>query len=97
MRRVVITGMAGICPLGHNWQEVSEQLKKVENKIQFMDEWAEYSGLNTRLAAPVMGFEKPAHYNRKQIRGMGRVALMSTVASERALQDAGLLDDRNLY
>ena len=62
MRRVVITGMSGICPLGHNWQEVSQQLKKVENKIQYMDEWAAYSGLNTRLAAPVIGFEKPAHY-----------------------------------
>lgn len=96
MRRVVITGMSGICPLGHDWAEVAENLKKVENKIQYMESWAEYSGLNTRLAAPVTGFEKPKHYKRKQVRGMGRVALMSTVASEKALIDAGLIDDESI-
>lgn len=96
MRRVVITGMSGICPLGHDWEQVAAQLKKVENKIQYMDEWAAYSGLNTRLAAPVVGFEKPKHYKRKQVRGMGRVALMSTVASENALKDAGLLEDESI-
>jgi len=38
-----------------------------------------------------MDFEKPEHFSRKQIRSMGRVALMATVATERALADAGLL------
>jgi len=56
-----------------------------------MDEWDKYSGLNTRLAAPV-DFQRPKHYSRKQIRGMGRVALLATYATELALIDADLLN-----
>ncbi len=91
MRRVVITGMAGISPLGSNWQKVSQSLKSCKNAVKYMHDWDEYKGLNTRLASPVSDFSKPAHYKRKQVRSMGRVALMSTVASEMALEQAQLL------
>lgn len=93
MRRVVVTGMSGISPLGQDWQTVFKQLQKVENVVCQMNEWAEYTGLNTQLAAPVTDFTKPSHYKRKQLRGMSRVSLMATVATERALSDAGLLND----
>lgn len=58
-----------------------------------MPEWDVYDGLNTRLAGPIDDFEKPDHYTRKAVRSMGRVALMSTRATELALEDAGLLGD----
>ena len=93
IRRVVVTGMAGISPLGLDWASVSQNLKAKQNAVQYLPKWDEYKGLNTRIAAPVNNFEKPAHYKRKQIRSMGRVSLMSTVAAEMALQDAGLLGD----
>ena len=57
-----------------------------------MQDWEKYKGLNTRLGAPA-DFSKPEHYSRKQIRSMGRVALMATYATELALIDAGLLND----
>ncbi len=93
MRRVVITGMSGISPLGQDWETVAANLKKVENKVQHMTAWDEYKGLNTRLASPVLDFEKPKHFKRKQVRSMGRVALMATASAELALKDAGLFDD----
>ncbi|MFX5306141.1 beta-ketoacyl-ACP synthase, partial [Acinetobacter baumannii] len=40
---------------------------------------------------PVETFHVPKHFNRKVTRGMGRVALMSVVCAETALQNAGLL------
>jgi 3-oxoacyl-[acyl-carrier-protein] synthase II len=58
-----------------------------------MDDWKVYDGLNTRLGAPVSQFDLPASFTRKRIRSMGRVALLATAASERALADSGLLDD----
>jgi len=61
--------------------------------VQVMDEWGQYDGLNTRLGVPVKPYELPAHYNRKSMRSMGRVAAMATRASEIALADAGLLGD----
>jgi len=92
LKRVVVTGMAGISPIGNDWQTVAERLKNKVTGIQTMHDWAKYEGLNTRLAAPV-DFVKPAHYTRKQTRSMGRVALLATYATELALIDAGFLND----
>ncbi len=92
MKRVVITGMAALTPIGNDWGTVAENLKKHQTGIQRMDGWDKYEGLNTRLAAPV-DFSRPAHYTRKQVRGMGRVAMMAVYATELALIDAGLLND----
>lgn len=92
MKRVVITGMAGITPIGNDWETVADNLKTQTTGIKTMDLWDKYEGLNTRLAAPV-DFSRPAHYSRKQVRGMGRVAMLATYVTELALQDAGLLND----
>lgn len=92
MKRVVITGMAALTPIGNDWTTVADHLKKQKTGIQKMDDWDKYNGLNTRLAAPV-DFSRPSHYSRKQVRGMGRVAMLATYATELALIDAGLLND----
>lgn len=92
-RRVVITGIGGISSLGQDWPTIARNLKAQKNCVVRFDEWDRYAGLNTRLAAPVTDFDKPAHYSRKKVRSMGRVSLMATRASELALIDANLLDD----
>lgn len=92
-RRVVITGMAGLTALGHDWQTISNNLRARHSGVCYMKEWDRYKDLNTRLAAPVASFELPPQYNRKIMRSMGPVALMSTRATELALEDAGLLND----
>lgn len=93
MKRVVVTGMAGISPIGNDWPAMLENLHRQRTGIQYMADWERFTELHTRLGAPVQGFQRPAHYSRKQVRSMGRVALMATVATEGALQQAGLLDD----
>lgn len=92
-RRVVVTGMGGISPLGHSWKEVRGRLRACTNAIAYMPEWAQYEGLNTRLAAPVAKFELPTHYNRKVRRSMSPVSEMAVRATELALEDAGLIGD----
>jgi 3-oxoacyl-[acyl-carrier-protein] synthase II len=92
LKRVVVTGMAGISPIGNNWEQVAKKLKTQSTGIERLDEWDKYIGLNTRLGAPA-DFIKPAHYSRKQTRSMGRIALMATYATELALIDAGLLNN----
>jgi len=91
MKRVVVTGFGAISPLGNDWASVENSLRGCRNVVQYMDAWNEYDGLNTRLGAPAQPFSLPEHYNRKTTRSMGRVALMATRASEKALEDAGLL------
>ena len=92
-RRVVITGAGGVTALGHDWPSIAQRLQAKQNCVRHMEEWDRFDGLNTRLAAPVTDFERPAHYSRKKIRAMGRVSVMAAWASEKALADAGLLDD----
>jgi len=96
MRRVVITGMAGFSPIGNDWQTISANLRNGKTGIRYMENWEPYKELETRLGAPVTDFEKPEHYSRKLTRSMGRVALMATVATERALTDAGLPGDTDI-
>ncbi|MGF6272788.1 3-oxoacyl-[acyl-carrier-protein] synthase II [Massilia sp. UYP11] len=91
-RRVVVTGMAGISPLGNDWPTIRKRLGAYRNAIVRMEEWAGYEGLNTQLGAPAAPFELSTRYDRKATRSMGRVALLATRASELALHDAGLLD-----
>ena len=93
MRRVVVTGMAAISPLGMDWPTVRDRLRARRNAVVRRDDWAVYEGLHCLLAAPVPDFRLPDHYTRKRTRSMGRVAQMAVRASERALADAGLLDD----
>ena len=93
MKRVVITGVGAISPLGHDWTTVLAALRAERNVVRHMDEWDAYEGLNTRLGSPAAPFELPPHFNRKTTRSMGRVAVMATLASEMALKDAGLLGD----
>ncbi|MDF3888442.1 beta-ketoacyl-ACP synthase [Cupriavidus basilensis] len=90
MKRVVITGAGALCSLGNDWAAVRERLASGRNAVVRMPEWGIYKGLNTQLGAPVPPFALPAHYTRKVTRAMGRVALMSVLASEAALRDAGL-------
>ncbi|MBE3675293.1 beta-ketoacyl-ACP synthase [Pseudoalteromonas distincta] len=92
MKRVVVTGMASITALGDDWNVFKAALIKGENAVKRMPSWDYIDGLNTNLAAPVEGFSRPANYTRKKVRSMGRVSLMSTVATERALEQAQLLD-----
>jgi len=91
--RVVVTGMAGISPLGNDWATVHSRLVEGRNAVHRVEAWAQYDGLNAQLAASAAPFELPTHYTRKTTRSMGRVALMATLATEWALADAGLLGD----
>ncbi|MAZ66775.1 MAG: beta-ketoacyl-ACP synthase II [Kangiellaceae bacterium] len=93
MRRVVITGMAGITSQGSDWETIRAAFESKRNGIVYMDAWDCYEGLGTRLGGPIPCFTKPKHFSRKQTRSMGRVALMSTAVTEQALIDAGLQDN----
>ena len=90
-KRVVVTGTGAVTALGQDWTSFQQNLAQGVSAIRYMDDWDCYTTLNTRLAGPVVDFEVPSNYGRKQTRSMGRVALLATRASELALADADLL------
>ncbi len=97
-RRVVVTGGGIISALGNNWNEAYKSLKAGKNFVKYMDEWAEkYPLMNTRLAVPIEFEIDTEKYPRKKIRGMGRVAQMALVATDAALEDAGISQDDPIF
>jgi 3-oxoacyl-[acyl-carrier-protein] synthase II len=91
MKRVVVTGMAGITSLGSDWETIAGNFAANRSGIRRMDEWDRFTELNTRLAGPIDDFKVPSHWTRKQLRSMGRVSRLAVYAAEKALADAGLL------
>lgn len=96
LKRVVVTGIGGICALGRNWPEIKAALARYENAVIAMPDWERYPELNTKLGAPVSNFVPPEHWTRKQLRSLGRVSQMSVLAAEDALKDANLLADERI-
>jgi 3-oxoacyl-[acyl-carrier-protein] synthase II len=95
-RRVVVTGMGGITGLGDNWPAIAREMRAGRTAIRSLREWDRYEGLNTRLAGPVEGFDVEDRYPRKKLRSMGRVSRLAVYATEQALRDAGLIEDKVL-
>ena len=95
-RRVVVTGMAGLCPIGQEWKQVRDALRAGRSGVTRIPEWDDVEGLATRLGARVPDFVAPESYPRKKTRSMGRVSLMLTRAAELALDQAGLRDSPEL-
>ena len=91
-RRVVVTGAAGISPIGSDWATVKGNLRRCRNGVVRIDEWGAVDGLHSLLGAPA-DFDMPARWPRKMRRSLGRVSAMAVRASELALQEAGLLND----
>ena len=91
LRRVVVTGMGGVSPLGSDWKTVAAALQTGQTGVVYHDELDSYDGMRTRLAALVPNFETPSHYPRKKTRSMGRVSLLAARATEFALAQAELL------
>lgn len=91
-RRVVVTGIGLTSPLGNDLPTAVAALREGRHGIVTMPEWGEIQGLSTRLAGVAKDVPFDG-YPRKKTRSMGRVALLATYATERALADAGIGPD----
>jgi 3-oxoacyl-[acyl-carrier-protein] synthase II len=85
--------MGGVTSLGEDWPTIRDNMKAGRTGIRRMKEWDRFTEINTRLAAPIIGFSVDNRYSRKMLRTMGTVARMAVYATERALADAGLTGD----
>jgi len=89
MRRVVITGMGILSPIGNSVDAVAASLRDGRSGIRAMPEWASVDGLQTRVAGAVDGFDAK-QIARPLRRTMGRMAIMASLAARDAAADAGL-------
>ncbi len=95
-KRVVITGIGAITAFGREWAEVKAAFQRKQNAVKNMGWQDKYPELEAQLGAPLPNYVPPSHWNRKQLRSMGRVSQLCVDAAEQALTNAGLLVDGEL-
>ena len=89
LKRVVITGLGALSPLGNNvaetWQAAVEG-KSGAGPITHFDA----SLFKTRFACEVKDFKPEEHFDRKKLRQLDLYAQYALVAAKEAIDDAGL-------
>ena len=88
MRRVVITGLGIVSPIGNNADEVTESLKAGRSGIVFAPEYAEHGFRSQVHGMPQITLED--HIDKRNLRFMGPGAAYNFIAMEQAIKDSGL-------
>jgi len=88
MRRVVITGLGIVSPIGNDAAEVEESLRTGRSGIVFEPVYAE-NGFRSRVAGiPQINVEE--HIDKRRLRFMGQGAAYNYIAMDQAIADSGL-------
>ena len=90
MRRVVVTGLGIVCPLGNSVEEAWKNAlagKSGVRKIQSFDA-SEYS---CQIAGEIRDFDSSAYVPAKEARRFDKFVLYGAVAGSQALEDSGLV------
>lgn len=91
MRRVVITGMGIVSPLGDTKEDVLVSLKKGISGIRYQKTYEELN-----LRSRIGGFTRidiKKHVDKKILRFMGNAAAYAYIAMKQAIEDGGLQED----
>lgn len=88
-RRVVISGLGVVSPLGNDITTFFARLMAGQSGIKhlqlpFLDK------LSTRIGAQITDFDASAHFSKMQLTGMERFSQFALVAAEQAVADAQL-------
>ena len=86
-RRVVITGLGIISPVGNNPAEFFDNLMAGRSGIRrlqtdFIDQ------LSTRIGAPVQGYNAADYFSKIKLSGIERFSQFALIAAEQAIKDA---------
>ncbi len=92
LKRVVVTGMGAITPLGKSvpeyWDGLINGVSGADNITQF-----DTSKFKTKFACEVKDFEPTNYLERKEARKIDRFTQFALIASDQAVNDAGISKD----
>jgi len=92
-RRVVVTGIGAITPIGNNlkeyWSALTEGVSGA-GPITLFDS----TNFKTKFACEVKGFDPTEHIDRKQARKLDRFCQFAVIVADEAFKDSGLSVDK---
>jgi 3-oxoacyl-[acyl-carrier-protein] synthase II len=94
-KRVVITGLGTISPLGNDVPTLWENIKDGKPGVDFITHY-DTTDYRTKIAAEVKGFDGAALFGAREARKMDRFTQFALAASQQAIEDARLeVNDSN--
>ncbi len=93
MRRVVVTGLGAVTPIGNNLASYLRGLQEGHSGAATITQF-DASQFKTNLACEVKNLDLEAHLDRKSIRKSDNFSIFATIASDEAIADAGLVPDQ---
>ncbi|KUO75158.1 MAG: beta-ketoacyl-[acyl-carrier-protein] synthase II [Clostridia bacterium BRH_c25] len=88
-RRVVVTGIGVISPIGIGKEEYFKGLKEGKCGVDYITRF-DTAGYDTKIAAEVRDFDPCEYIDKKECRRMDRFTQYAVAASKMAVSDAGL-------
>jgi 3-oxoacyl-[acyl-carrier-protein] synthase II len=91
LKRVVVTGLGAITPLGNS---VEDYWKNLINGVSGSDIITRFNPekFKTRFACEVRNFEPTDYFDRKELRKLDLFSQFAIVASDQAIKDSGIED-----
>ncbi len=93
LRRVVVTGIGIISPVGRTTAEAWENIKNGKSGISNITRF-DVTGYSTRIAGEVKNYDPYEYFDRKEARKLDPYMQFALIASEEAVKDSGLPLDR---
>lgn len=90
LKRVVVTGLGALTPLGNNVKEYWDSLVNGVSGADFITRF-DASKFKTRFACEVKNFDPNAHFERKEGRKLDLFSQFAMVATEEAFIDSGIV------
>lgn len=88
-RRVVITGLGAVTPLGNSVAETWEEICRGKSGIAGITKF-DCTLFETKIAGELKGFDPTRYVNRKELRRLDDFLIYALAAAEMALADAGM-------
>ena len=92
LKRVVVTGLGALTPLGNSVAEYWQGLSDGVNGCDFIKQF-DASKFKTRFACEVKDFDPTNYLDRKEARKIDRFTQFALIASDEAVKDAGINKD----
>ena len=89
LKRVVVTGLGTLTPIGNNVSQFWDSLLRGVSGAGLITNF-DASNLKCRIAAEVKGYDQTQHFDRKEVRTLDLFTQYGLVVVDEALKDAGL-------